>query len=143
MVISEFEPLEAFALLEDDDLDLALTYDYNLAPAAPGRDARAGAAVDVDAGAWRFPSPRPRRVPPTWRRWADRPWIVNSRNTADHDAARTLGQLAGFTPRISHRIDSLDLVEELIVAGHGVGLLPLDAPSDPAYACSRWPTRPC
>ncbi len=35
VVISEFEPLEAFALLEDDDLDLALTYDYNLAPAAP------------------------------------------------------------------------------------------------------------
>ena len=39
VVISELEPLEAFALLEDDDLDLALTYDYNLAP-APGRDAR-------------------------------------------------------------------------------------------------------
>ena len=51
---------------------------------------------------------------------------MNSRNTADHDAARTLGQLAGFTPRISHRIDSLDLIEELILAGQGVGLLPLD-----------------
>src|SRR5215212_3554526 len=33
-VISEFEPIEAFALLTDDDLDLALTYDYNLAPAS-------------------------------------------------------------------------------------------------------------
>ena len=31
-VISEYEPIEAFALLTDDDLDLALTYDYNLAP---------------------------------------------------------------------------------------------------------------
>src|SRR5215831_13703956 len=30
-VISEYEPIEAFALLTDDDLDLALTYDYNLA----------------------------------------------------------------------------------------------------------------
>ena len=35
-VISEFEPIEALALLTDDDLDRALTYDYNLAPAAVG-----------------------------------------------------------------------------------------------------------
>ena len=35
-VISEYEPIEAFALLTDDDLDVALTYDYNLAPASPG-----------------------------------------------------------------------------------------------------------
>src|SRR6202171_1851237 len=36
VVISEYEPVEAFALLTDDDLDLALTYDYDLAPASPG-----------------------------------------------------------------------------------------------------------
>src|SRR5215470_7358443 len=35
-LISEYEPIEAFALLTNDDLDLALTYDYNLAPASPG-----------------------------------------------------------------------------------------------------------
>ena len=35
-VISEYEPIEAFKLLSNDDLDLALTYDYNLAPASPG-----------------------------------------------------------------------------------------------------------
>src|ERR671937_2967130 len=29
-VVSEYEPLEAFALLANDDLDLALAYDYNL-----------------------------------------------------------------------------------------------------------------
>ena len=31
---------------------------------------------------------------------------------------------AGFTPRVTHRIDSLDLVEDLVVAGRGVALLP-------------------
>ena len=36
VLIHEYEPIEAFALLADDDLDLALTYDYNLAPASPG-----------------------------------------------------------------------------------------------------------
>lgn len=34
-IISEYEPVEAFRLLTADDLDLALTYDYNLAPASP------------------------------------------------------------------------------------------------------------
>ena len=63
--------------------------------------------------------------------WADRPWIVNSRNTADEDAVRTLGSLAGFTPWIRHHIDSLDLVEDLIRAGHGVGLLPVQRPTTP------------
>jgi DNA-binding transcriptional LysR family regulator len=35
-VISEHEPIDAIAVLIDDALDLALTYDYNLAPASPG-----------------------------------------------------------------------------------------------------------
>lgn len=35
-VISEYEPIEAFAPLTNDDLDLAMTYDYNLAPTSPG-----------------------------------------------------------------------------------------------------------
>lgn len=61
--------------------------------------------------------------------YADRTWIVNSRNTADEDAVRTLGALSGFTPRIAHQIDSLELVEDLIVAGYGVGLLPLERPT--------------
>ena len=74
-------------------------------------------------------------VPATGRRtsratdlaeYADHDWIVNSRNTADEEAVRTLASLVGFTPRVVHRIDSLELVEDLIDAGRGVGLLPLD-----------------
>jgi hypothetical protein len=52
--------------------------------------------------------------------FADAIWIVNSRNTADEDTVRTLTALAGFTPHIAHQIDSLDLVENLILDGHGV-----------------------
>ena len=158
VAISEYEPLEAFELLVDDDLDLAITYDYNLAPASPdpvlesvplwstrwGLGIRADTATDGSADL---------------RAFADSIWIVNSRNTADEDAVRTLAALAGFTPRIAHRIDSLDLVEDLILDGHGVGLLPVNRPirdgltilrlSDPsviltAYAVTRrgrpsWP----
>jgi DNA-binding transcriptional LysR family regulator len=40
-----------------------------------------------------------------------------------------LGALAGFAPRIAHQIDSLELVEDLILAGYGVGLLPVGRPT--------------
>lgn len=58
--------------------------------------------------------------------YADADWIVNSRHTADETALRTLASIAGFTPTIRHRIDSLELVEDLILAGLGVALMPLD-----------------
>ena len=54
---------------------------------------------------------------------------MNSRNSADDEAVRTVASLAGFAPRVTHRVDSLDLVEDLVVAGLGVGLLPADRPT--------------
>jgi DNA-binding transcriptional LysR family regulator len=44
---------------------------------------------------------------------------------------RTIASLAGFNPRVTHRADSLELVQELIVARLGVGLLPADQPVAP------------
>ncbi|WP_050785128.1 LysR family transcriptional regulator [Rhodococcus opacus] len=127
VVISEYEPVEAFALLADDELDLALTYDYNLAPASPGA---ALEAVPLWSTPWGLGVPAPAADEDAdVAAYADSPWIVNSRNTADEDAVRTLASLAGFTPRIAHQIDSLDLVEDLITAGYGVGLLPADRPT--------------
>ena len=127
VVISEYEPIEAFALLADDDLDLALTYDYNLAPAAPGPSLETVPLWSIPWGLG-VPCDEPDR-PPDVSAYSDRSWIVNSRNTADEDAVRTLGALAGFMPRIAHQIDSLELVEDLIVAGYGVGLLPMGRPT--------------
>ena len=39
--------------------------------------------------------------------------------------------MAGFEPRIAHHVDSLELVQDLIVAGLGVALLPRDQPTAP------------
>jgi len=128
-VISEYEPIEAFALLTNDDLDLALTYDYNLAPASPGPVLETVALWSVEWGLGVPAGGEKGRA--DIGRYADHTWIVNSRNTADEDAVRTLASLAGFTPRIAHQIDSLDLAEDLIVAGYGVGLLPVDRPTHP------------
>lgn len=128
-VISEYEPIEAFSLLTSDDLDVALTYDYNLAPASPGPAIETAPLWSVE---WGLAVPAQSASGDSdIGAYADQAWIVNSRNTADEDAVRTLASLAGFTPRIAHEIDSLDLVEDLIVAGYGVGLLPVDRPTHP------------
>jgi DNA-binding transcriptional LysR family regulator len=132
--IHEHEPAEAFELLAADEVDLALVYDYTLAPVAldpalqvaplwsaawqlgvPAADDTAGWTAQGDA-------------PAVFRRFAGTGWIVNSRNTADEQVVRTIASLAGFEPRIAHRVDSLELVQDLIVAGLGVGLLPADDP---------------
>jgi DNA-binding transcriptional LysR family regulator len=118
--VHEYEPLEAFDLLARDDVDLALTYDYNLAPLSWRSDHEVAELWSVD---WGLGVPaRQGRVP--FAAYADRDWIVNSRNTADEEVLRTLASMAGFTPRVAHRIDALELVDDLIVAGRGIGLLP-------------------
>ena len=119
--LSEYEPLEAVELLGRDDIDLALVYDYTLTPLALRTDM---VATELWSLPWGLGVPLARARPAPFSSYADRDWIVNSRNTADEDALRTLASMAGFTPRIVHRIDSLELVEDLIVSGHGIGLLP-------------------
>src|SRR4051812_23141530 len=121
LLIREHEPFEAYDLLDADEVDLALTYDYNLAPVAfPSRyESRR-----LWSAPWGLAVPAGLPAAQAW----ERDWIVNSRNTADEDVVRTLAALNGFTPRIVHRCDSLDLLTDLIVAGLGVGLLPMAGP---------------
>ncbi len=150
--IEEFEPPEALDLLARDAVDLALVYDYTLAPASWPVDV---VARPLWTTTWGLAVPADERPPrgtaaDVVGAYADRPWIINSRNTADEDAVRTLASLAGVTlPGLWHRIDSLELVADLVVAGLGVGLLPLGRtrgvrvlPLDPpvvlrAYAATR------
>jgi DNA-binding transcriptional LysR family regulator len=129
--IHEHEPFEAIDLLASDDIDLALTYDYNLAPATYDRTVE---VLPLWETAWSLGVPTARRrgrgdALAVFGRFRDDDWIVNSRNTADEDAVRTVASLAGFRPRVSHRADSLELVQDMIVAGLGVGLLPADVPT--------------
>ena len=129
--VREHEPPEALALLADDEVDLALVYDFNLAPRSFGRELTATPlwtvrwhlavpAGDVPAGEDASPD--------VLRRYADADWIVNSRDASDETTLLAIAALAGFAPRFTHRADSLELVEDLIVAGLGVGLLPAGTP---------------
>jgi DNA-binding transcriptional LysR family regulator len=133
VLMREHEPAEAIELLAADQADLALTYDYNLAPApadlavhrTPLWTARWGLGV---------PAGEPAGSDGTlevFARYRGHNWIGNSRNTADEDVIRTLASMAGFTPRITHQSDSLDLVEEMVTGHLGVGLLPLGRATRP------------
>ncbi|MFC1406267.1 MULTISPECIES: LysR family transcriptional regulator [Streptacidiphilus] len=133
VLIREHEPAEALQLLAEDGTDLALTYDYNLAPATENPavhtttlwTARWGLGVPASADASTDAADvRQRTTLEVFARFAGEDWIVNSRNTADETVIRTLASMAGFTPRITHQADSLDLVQGMITAGLGVGLLP-------------------
>ncbi|MFC5031249.1 LysR family transcriptional regulator [Streptomyces fildesensis] len=137
ILIREHEPAEALALLTGDQTDLALTYDYNLAPATVDPSLRAtplwtatwGLGVPALATASTAPTGTAQEVFAGFR---DHDWIVNSRNTADEHVIRTLASMAGFSPRITHQADSLDLVQDMIAAGLGVGLLPIGHATYPA-----------
>jgi DNA-binding transcriptional LysR family regulator len=142
LLVHEHEPDEAYALLAGDDVDLALTYDYELAPAAFDRTVEVtplwsapwGLGVPEAAAASFADATTGGGAAGVFAHFADQDWIVNSRNTADGDVVRTLASLAGFEARIAHRVDSLELVQDLVVAGLGVGLIPADQPTRPGVA---------
>lgn len=129
IVVYEHEPDEALTLLAADRVDLALTYDYNLAP-----DSGAGALESLFLWSTPWSLGVPIRdaknvrgdAPTVFSAFRGHDWIGNSRNPADEDVVRLIASMAGFEPQVKHQSDSLDLVEDLILAGMGVGLLPAD-----------------
>ncbi|WTW99651.1 LysR family transcriptional regulator [Streptomycetaceae bacterium NBC_01309] len=136
VLVREHEPAEVRALLNADEVDLGLVYDYNLAPAeddpvlwsTPLWSSRWGLGVPDDGAP---PTAARGASADVFARYRSHAWIGNSRNTADETVIAVLASIAGFRARITHQADSLDLVQDLIAAGLGVGLLP------------RWqPTRP-
>jgi DNA-binding transcriptional LysR family regulator len=136
VVVHEHEPAEALPLLAADDVDLAITYDYNLAPVSADRTLD---SVPLWTTPWGLGVPAAASdvrgdTLAVFAAFRGHDWIGDSRNRADEDVVRLLASMAGFEPSLTHEADSLEVVEDLIVSGLGVGLLPADRPLRPGVA---------
>lgn len=127
--LQEREPTEVDELLDADQIDLGFVYDYTMVPRG-GRHVRSllGSRPMMLAVLPDSAAPATIRTPEDLESVRDAFWIGNSRDSGDDELAARLCALAGWTPRVRHRADSLELVIDLVLAGHGVSLLPADAP---------------
>lgn len=138
--VREHEPPEALDLLAAGAVDLALIYDFTVAPRVLVDSLE---VLPLWTASWSLGVPDDPEIgrcgadadglaaPGVLERLRDRLCIVNSRDTADETVLRLLASLAGFTPLIAHRADSLELVVDLIIGGQGIGLLPQAWPPTP------------
>ena len=127
--LQEREPAEVDELLDADQIDLGFVHDYTLVPRG-GRHVRTllGSSPVMLAVPPGSAAPDRIRTPDDLESLRGEFWIGNSRDPGDEELASRLCALAGWTPRIRHRADSLELVIDLVLAGHGIGLLPAGAP---------------
>ena len=127
--LHESEPDETEALLDDDRIDLGLVWDYTLVPRRwrhrPGSLGSTPMLLAVPPG-----TPVPDRIAGAadLEPLRELDWIGNSRGGGDDELAERLCALAGWTPRVRHRADGLELLADLVAAGEGVSVLPADSP---------------
>ncbi|WP_326654879.1 LysR substrate-binding domain-containing protein [Streptomyces sp. NBC_01750] len=124
--VHEHEPEHTAELLRAGSIDLGIVYDYSLVPRtlSPELSAR---QIDEQPLYLAVPtghpdSARPVTVPEL-AQFATTGWIANSRGTDDDELVQRVCAIAGFTPRIAHRVDSLHLVNGLVAASLGIALL--------------------
>ncbi|NYI04845.1 LysR family transcriptional regulator [Allostreptomyces psammosilenae] len=129
--VYEHEPDETVDLLLAGRIEVGVIYDYRLSPrilpaglvAHPLWEEPIMLAIPAGDGAGPLLPPGEVDVAQL-RHLADEAWITNSRGSDDDEAVQRLCALAGFSPRIVHRADSLHLINTMVGAGCGVGLLP-------------------
>ncbi|HEX5995613.1 MAG TPA: LysR family transcriptional regulator [Jiangellales bacterium] len=131
--LQEREPAETMRLLRTGQIELGFTYNYSLVPRQidPMTVGQVLCGVPMmlavpRAAATPMGPVRPQRIRDSGDLAALRaaPWIVNSRGEDDDELARRFCALAGFEPDVTHRVDNLDVVQQLVAAGLGVGLVP-------------------
>ncbi|WP_159945192.1 MULTISPECIES: LysR family transcriptional regulator [unclassified Nocardiopsis] len=124
--LTEYESEHALDLLQDGGADLGVVYQYSLLPRVfPGTltvhpiGSEDLLLVQPSEGADSRTLTR-RRL----RELADAAWVASPYRGDEEALVRRMCADAGFTPRIVHRIDNLELFERLAAEGVGVGIVP-------------------
>jgi len=126
LTVIELDPVAVPAALRERRLDVALTHDYDVAPAAPDPGLQATPVLEETVF---LASPDGRALDGA----RDADWILGSPGTLCHTVALRTFEAAGFTPRVRHHADDFTAVLALVAAGQGVALVPqLGAEARPA-----------
>ncbi|BFV55585.1 LysR family transcriptional regulator [Kitasatospora sp. CMC57] len=124
--MSEHEPEGTVELLRSGEIDLGVVYDYSLVP-QPWPPELSARRFEVQPLYLAVPADHPDAGRPValaeLTAFAESGWITNSRGTDDDELVHRVCAMAGFVPRIPHRMDSLHLVNSLVGTGLGVALL--------------------
>ena len=124
--LTEHESEQALTLLQDGGADLGVVYQYSLLPRRFPGTLRVH-PVGTEGLLLSQPSQGADSRTLTRRRLrelADAAWIASPYRGDEEALVQRMCADAGFTPRIVHRIDTLELFEELVAAGLGVGVVP-------------------
>ncbi|MBT2118537.1 LysR family transcriptional regulator [Dyella sp. LX-66] len=124
VVIHELEPADSVAAVRRGDCQLALSFTYSLAPRAIDEDLMVLPVAEEPIVLALPPAWRKQRGAIDLRKLAGEEWIVGSRGSDDVQLAERACALAGFAPRITHRVDDYGLLLDMVAEGFGVGFVP-------------------
>lgn len=124
--LTEYESEQALDLLQDGGADLGVVYQYSLLPRNfPGiltvrPIGTEGLLLSQPSAGADSRTLTRRRL----RELSEASWLASPYRGDEEALVQRMCADAGFTPRIVHRIDNLDLFEDLVAAGVGVGVVP-------------------
>jgi len=122
LMVCELDPVDVPDALRARQVDVAITHDYDAAPATPDPTCESVSILDEKVFLAISVMPGHTRDPIRAARSAD--WILGSPGTLCHRVALLACRAAGYEPRVRHYADDFTAVLALVAAGQGVALVP-------------------
>jgi DNA-binding transcriptional LysR family regulator len=125
VLLDEAEPADLLLGVEVGSLDLALVYHYDLLPRRSPSSVSERLLLRESLILLTHPRQhRPRSRSEGLAGLADADWIASREGTEGARCLLRLGQMFGFTPRITQRSNDYAVVRGLVAAGLGVAVIP-------------------
>jgi DNA-binding transcriptional LysR family regulator len=122
LMVDEFDPALAAEALRTNELDVALTHDYDLVPVPehPALESTVLVAEPMYLASTRPPDPPEDPV----GAFRGESWVMGRPGTLCRLAAERICQVSGFQPRVRHQSDDFPTVLALVAAGQGPAIVP-------------------